>query len=75
MLTVCQGADPTRWQDRQRVGRSAVATGQVPASVARCAGSRCTPELEQAELQALGKRRGATLTWWELCGGRSGPWR
>ena len=34
-----------------------------------------TPELEQAALQALGKRRGTTLTWRELRGGRSGPWR
>ena len=35
MLTVCQGADLTRWQDGQRVERSAVATGQAPGSVAR----------------------------------------
>jgi hypothetical protein len=45
MLTVCQGADLTRWQDGQRVERSTVATGQAPGSVARssfrgAAGSR-----------------------------------
>jgi hypothetical protein len=34
-----------------------------------------TPELEHAALQALGNRRGTTLTWRELRGGRSGPWR
>jgi hypothetical protein len=34
-----------------------------------------TPELEQAALQALGKRRGTMLTWRKLRGGRSGPWR
>ena len=34
-----------------------------------------TPELERAALQALGKRRGTTLTWRALRGGRSGPWR
>ena len=45
MLTVCQGADLTRWQDGQRVERSTVATAQAPGSVARssfrgAAGSR-----------------------------------
>ena len=34
MLTVCHGADLTRWQDGQRVERSALATGQAPGSVA-----------------------------------------
>ena len=49
MLTVCQGADLTRWQDGQRVERSALATGQAPGS----ARVEVTPEVEAEALAKL----------------------
>ena len=49
MLTVCQGADLTRWQDGQRVERSALATGQAPGS----ARVEVTPEDEAEALAKL----------------------
>ena len=57
MLTVCQGADLTRWQDGQRVERSALATGQAPGSVAGPASAvgrvEVTPEVEAEALAKL----------------------
>jgi hypothetical protein len=79
MLTVCQGADLTRWQDGQRVERSAAAAGQAPGPVARSslrgaqgrghagAGTSRAPGARQAAQDDAGLA-GASH-------GRSGPWR